>query len=116
MLLAAPVPSAFCSMRRHVDHRALPLSHLTAHPPTHPAPLSLNGALSCPLQSYMELMNYLLRQRIVFVQGYINDKVATQIVGQLMALEAMDETEDIRMYINSPGEWVSGSLMGRAAI
>ncbi len=30
--------------------------------------------------------------------------MATQIVGALMALEAVDETEDIRLYINSPGE------------
>ncbi len=56
------------------------------------------------LQMVMELMNYLLRQRIIFVQGYISDKTATQIVGSLLALEAMDEEEEIRMYINSPGE------------
>ncbi|GIL51004.1 hypothetical protein Vafri_7077 [Volvox africanus] len=51
----------------------------------------------------MDLYRYLLTNRIIFVGGYINDKMATQIVGSLMALEAVDETEDIRLYINSPG-------------
>jgi ATP-dependent protease ClpP protease subunit len=54
---------------------------------------------------FMDLMNYLLRQRIIFLSGYVNDKLATQVVGSLLALEAMDEDEDIRLYINSPGEW-----------
>eukprot|EP00199_Chlamydomonas_sp_CCMP681_P006880 CAMPEP_0119108398 /NCGR_PEP_ID=MMETSP1180-20130426/14165_1 /TAXON_ID=3052 ORGANISM="Chlamydomonas cf sp, Strain CCMP681" /NCGR_SAMPLE_ID=MMETSP1180 /ASSEMBLY_ACC=CAM_ASM_000741 /LENGTH=292 /DNA_ID=CAMNT_0007094005 /DNA_START=14 /DNA_END=889 /DNA_ORIENTATION=+ len=51
----------------------------------------------------MDIFNYLLRQRIIFLAGYINDKMATQIVGSLLALEAMDEEEDIRIYINSTG-------------
>lgn len=48
-------------------------------------------------------MQYLLRNRIVFLSGYVNDKIATQVVGSLLALEAMDEEEDIRLYINSSG-------------
>ncbi|GLC36932.1 hypothetical protein PLESTB_000177000 [Pleodorina starrii] len=51
----------------------------------------------------MDLYRYLLTNRIIFIGGYVNDKMATQIVGSLMALEAVDETEDIRLYINSPG-------------
>nr|7EKO_A Chain A, ATP-dependent Clp protease proteolytic subunit [Chlamydomonas reinhardtii]7EKQ_A Chain A, ATP-dependent Clp protease proteolytic subunit [Chlamydomonas reinhardtii] len=51
----------------------------------------------------MDLYRYLLSNRIIFIGGYINDKMATQIVGSLMALEAVDENEDIRIYINSPG-------------
>eukprot|EP00879_Flechtneria_rotunda_P010376 GHRR01010852.1.p1 GENE.GHRR01010852.1~~GHRR01010852.1.p1 ORF type:complete len:215 (+),score=50.35 GHRR01010852.1:214-858(+) len=54
-------------------------------------------------QMGMDLFNYLLRQRVIFLSGYVNDKLATQIVGSLLALEAMDEEEEIRMYINSPG-------------
>eukprot|EP00878_Enallax_costatus_P002557 GHUV01002739.1.p1 GENE.GHUV01002739.1~~GHUV01002739.1.p1 ORF type:complete len:295 (+),score=74.10 GHUV01002739.1:702-1586(+) len=54
-------------------------------------------------QQFFELYNYLLRQRIVFLSGYVNDKLATQIVGSLLALEAMDEEAEIRLYINSPG-------------
>lgn len=54
-------------------------------------------------QTFTDLYNYLLRQRIVFLSGYVNDKLATQIVGSLLALEAVDEEEEIRVYINSPG-------------
>nr|ACJ24246.1 hypothetical protein [Dunaliella viridis] len=54
-------------------------------------------------ETSIDLFNYLLRQRIIFIAGYVNDKVATQIVGALLALEAIDEEEDIRIYINSPG-------------
>ncbi|KAL6760873.1 inactive subunit of chloroplast ClpP complex [Haematococcus lacustris] len=54
-------------------------------------------------QTSIDLFNYLLRQRIIFLTGYVNDKVATQIVGSLMALDTMDQEEDIRMYINSTG-------------
>lgn len=52
---------------------------------------------------YMDLYKYLLTNRIIFIGGYINDKMATQIVGSLLALEQLDEQEDIRLYINSPG-------------
>ncbi|KAI8463860.1 MAG: Clp protease-domain-containing protein [Monoraphidium minutum] len=53
--------------------------------------------------TFMDLYNYLLRQRIIFLSGYVNDKLATQVVGSLLALEAMDDEEEIRLYINSPG-------------
>jgi len=54
-------------------------------------------------ETSLDLYNYLLRQRIIFLSGYVNDKIATQVVGSLLALEAMDEEEDIRIYINSSG-------------
>lgn len=54
-------------------------------------------------QGFVDLYNYLLRQRIIFLSGYVNDKLSTQIVGSLLALEAMDEEAPIRLYINSPG-------------
>lgn len=48
-------------------------------------------------------MQYLLQQRIIYLGAYINDKVATQIVASLLALEKADPDEEIRLYINSPG-------------
>lgn len=54
-------------------------------------------------ENYMDLFQYLLRNRIVMVSGFINDKISTQVVGSLLALEALDEDEEIRLYINSPG-------------
>eukprot|EP00798_Chlamydomonas_sp_ICE-L_P018460 gene18460-24942_t len=54
-------------------------------------------------EQHLDLYNYLLRQRIIFLGGYVNDKMATQIVGSLLALEQLDEEEEIRIYINSTG-------------
>lgn len=50
-----------------------------------------------------DLYEYLLRQRIIMVGEYINDKVATKIVASLMALEQVDENAEIRLYLNTPG-------------
>jgi ATP-dependent Clp protease, protease subunit len=48
-------------------------------------------------------MGYLTRQRIVYVGTRITDTVATNVVAQLLALEAIDPTAEISMYINSGG-------------
>jgi len=123
---------------------------------------ALTHTLSPPTQTSIDLFNYLLRQRIIFLAGYVNDKVgpctfhshlhrgatcppkrgkllvlrsaqqsnpspssvppsstthqmATQIVGSLLALEAIDEEEDIRIYINSPGNGTEVALRATAA-
>jgi ATP-dependent Clp protease protease subunit len=52
---------------------------------------------------YTDLMSYLLRNRIIFVGARIDDQLATQTVAQILALEAIDPTADIRLYINSAG-------------
>lgn len=52
---------------------------------------------------YCDMYSYLLRNRIIFVQGRILDQTATQVVAQLLALEAIDEKEEIKLYINSAG-------------
>lgn len=54
-------------------------------------------------ESSMDIMKYLLKQRIVFVSGFVSDKMCTQVVASLLALEALSEEEEIRLYINSPG-------------
>lgn len=145
----------------HARARAL---HTRSHYPHSPpstcstagcASASHSATLSTPTQTSIDLFNYLLRQRIIFLAGYVNDKVglctglrpataactasphqgalgklvmlslitnpfphiyplthtqmATQIVGSLLALEAIDEEEDIRIYINSPGDGVEGA-------
>lgn len=51
----------------------------------------------------VDLFTYLLRNRIIFVRSFITFEVATQIVGGLLALEAENNSEDIKIYINSPG-------------
>ena len=45
----------------------------------------------------------LLKQRIVFLGGEVNDFVADAIVSQLLLLDSLDATKDIKLFINSPG-------------
>ena len=52
----------------------------------------------------------LLKERIIFITGPINDMVSTLVCAQLLFLEAENPTKDIFMYINSPGGVVSSGL------
>ena len=54
----------------------------------------------------------LLRQRIIFMGGEVDDFSADAIVSQLLLLDAQDHTKDIKMFINSPGwvRWVFPSV------
>lgn len=45
----------------------------------------------------------LLRQRIVFMGGEVEDFSADAIISQLLLLDSQDPTKDIKMFINSPG-------------
>jgi len=57
-----------------------------------------------------DIFSRLLKERIVFVTGPIEDHMANLIVAQLLFLEAEDPKKDISMYINSPGGSVSAGL------
>ena len=46
----------------------------------------------------------LLKQRIVFLGGEVNDFLADAVVSQLLLLDSLDSTKDIKLFINSPGE------------
>lgn len=50
-----------------------------------------------------DLYSRLLKDRIVFIRGPFNQDMADSVVAQLLFLETSDPTEDIRLYINSPG-------------
>ena len=52
----------------------------------------------------------LLSQRIVFFGGEVNDFTADAVVSQLLLLDAMDNTKDIKLFINSPGGSVTAGL------
>lgn len=60
-------------------------------------------------ESY-DLPSRLLKDRIILVQGEVEDSMATSIVAQLLFLEAQDPTKEISMYINSPGGSVTAGL------
>lgn len=50
-----------------------------------------------------DIYSRLLKDRIVFLSGSINDEIANTIVAQLLYLESEDPKKDVQMYINSPG-------------
>jgi ATP-dependent Clp protease protease subunit len=57
-----------------------------------------------------DIFSRLLRERIVFVQGPIEDGMAGLVVAQLLHLEAENPSKEISMYINSPGGVVTAGL------
>lgn len=57
-----------------------------------------------------DIYSRLLEDRIVFLQGVINDYVANLIVAQMLFLESKDPEKDINLYINSPGGSTTAGL------
>ena len=57
-----------------------------------------------------DIYSRLLKERIIFVVGPIDDAVASVVCAQLLFLEADNPTKDISMYINSPGGMVTSGL------
>ena len=57
-----------------------------------------------------DIYSRLLRERIIFVTGEIEDHMASVIVAQLLFLESENPSKDISMYINSPGGVVTAGL------
>ena len=57
-----------------------------------------------------DIYSRLLKERIVFLSGPVDDMVATLITAQLLYLEAENPEKDISLYINSPGGVVSSGL------
>jgi ATP-dependent Clp protease protease subunit len=58
----------------------------------------------------MDLYSRLMRDRIIMLEGEVEDRMANLIVGQLLFLESEDAGKDITMFINSPGGSVSAGL------
>jgi ATP-dependent Clp protease protease subunit len=57
-----------------------------------------------------DIYSRLLRERIVFLVGPVNDQVANLVVAQMLFLESENPDKDISLYINSPGGSVSAGL------
>ena len=57
-----------------------------------------------------DIYSRLLKERIVFLNGEVNDTVSNSICAQLLFLEAEDPTADINFYINSPGGVVTAGM------
>jgi ATP-dependent Clp protease, protease subunit len=57
-----------------------------------------------------DIFSRLLRERIVFVTGEVEDNMASLIVAQLLFLESENPAKDISMYINSPGGVITAGM------
>ena len=57
-----------------------------------------------------DIYSRLLKERIVFIVGPINDSVASVVTAQLLYLESENSKKDIYLYINSPGGLVTAGL------
>ena len=88
---------------------------------TRPAQYNCKGDLNEQLDTHggeqtsrgeraFDIYSRLLKERIIFVVGPIDDAVASVVCAQLLFLEADNPTKDISMYINSPGGIVTSGL------
>lgn len=57
-----------------------------------------------------DIYSRLLKERIIFLGGPINDAVANTVIAQLLFLEHEDYKKDIKLYLNSPGGSVTAGL------
>jgi ATP-dependent Clp protease protease subunit len=57
-----------------------------------------------------DIYSRLLKDRIVFLGGPIDDLVANSLIAQLLFLDSQNNKEDIKLYINSPGGQVTSAL------
>ncbi len=57
-----------------------------------------------------DIYSRLLKERIIFLGGAINDAVANTVIAQLLFLDHEDQKKDIQLYINSPGGSVTAGM------
>lgn len=57
-----------------------------------------------------DIYSRLLKERVIFLTGEVEDRMANLIVAQLLFLEAEDPAKDINIYINSPGGSVTAGM------
>ncbi len=57
-----------------------------------------------------DIFSRLLKERIIFVTGEVNEQMSDLVIAQLLFLESEDPKKDIQLYINSPGGSVSAGL------
>ncbi|HLG41776.1 MAG TPA: ATP-dependent Clp endopeptidase proteolytic subunit ClpP [Planctomycetota bacterium] len=57
-----------------------------------------------------DIWSRLLKDRIVFVQGAIDDYIANLIIAQMLFLQTENKTQDVNLYVNTPGGMVTSGL------
>ena len=77
---------------------------------THAALVPMVVEQSARGERSFDIFSRLLRERVIFLTGQVEDHMANLIVAQLLFLEAENPDKDIHLYINSPGGSVSAGL------
>ena len=62
------------------------------------------------MESAYDIYSRLLKDRIIFLSGEVNDTMASIIIAQLLFLQMQDPKKDINIYVNSPGGSVTAGL------
>src|SRR5690348_18390393 len=57
-----------------------------------------------------DIYSRLLKERVIFLVGEVNDQVANVLIAQMLFLESENPEKDISLYINSPGGSVTAGL------
>lgn len=96
--LAAPSSSASSSRSSRAATRLPPVCARRERDPI-VAPVIQMGPGG---EEIVDLYGYLMRNRIIFLNQRISDQVATQVVASLLALDSLDDQEEIKLYINCP--------------
>ncbi len=92
-------------------HDLLPQTHAgLIPPPAHAGLIPMVIETSNRGERSFDIYSRLLRERIVFVTGQVEDHMASVIVAQLLFLESENPKKDIFMYINSPGGVVTAGM------
>ena len=97
---AASAPGIHSQLNSHMEH---------GHPVTAALVPMVVEQTSRGERSF-DIFSRLLRERIVFVTGEVEDTMASLIVAQLLFLESENPSKDISMYINSPGGVVTAGM------
>jgi ATP-dependent Clp protease, protease subunit len=79
-----------------------------AHPSSHLVPIVIEK--SAKGERAYDIYSRLLKDRIVFIGGPIDDDIANLVVAQLLFLSNEDRKNDIHLYVNSPGGSVTAGL------
>ena len=82
--------------------------HATATPQSALVPMVVEQ--SARGERSFDIFSRLLRERVIFLTGQVEDNMANLIVAQMLFLEAENPDKDIHLYINSPGGSVSAGL------
>ena len=89
---------------------------MSAHDTVHAAPKTQAALVPMVVEQSargersFDIFSRLLRERVIFLTGQVEDHMANLIVAQLLFLEAENPDKDIDLYINSPGGSVSAGL------